>query len=183
MPTTDLLAGPADLAARLEDRTASDPIVLDALRRLSARFRGATGNHITTVTDETIELSGTGSTALQLFAAPVTAITEITINGEPITDYQVGKKAGILRRAGGWPDGLDNISITYSHGHTEVPADIQDAVLEMAEAFCNMSAGIDSVTTGDESIKMAASLINGGSLGTWADMVTKYTLGGNSDRS
>jgi hypothetical protein len=181
----DLLANPSDLAVRLDDRDADDPVLIDAIRRLSDRFRGATGNHITVVENDEIHLSGRGGSSLHLPAAPVTAIA-IVVDGTTLVagiDYQLGARSGIVRRDAGWPDGLDNIHITYSHGYASVPTDIQDAVLEMAEAFCNLTAGIESVTTGDETVKIANSLINGGSLGSWTDTVTKYTLGGNGDRS
>ncbi|WNM27549.1 hypothetical protein RN607_00685 [Demequina capsici] len=182
----DLLADPSDLAVRLDDLTASDAIVLNALKRLSARFRSATDNQITAVTGATITVSGRGNSSLLLPVRPITALTSVTVSGLEYVegyDFVVGYAAGILRRDFGWPDGLDNIVVVCDHGYATVPQDIQDAILDMAEVYCNMSAGIESVTTGSESVKIANSLINGGSLGSWNEVIAKYTIGGNGDRS
>lgn len=181
--TGDLLADPSDLATR-SGLAVNDPRLIDALKRLSARFRGETNNHVTLVEDDVYHASGRGRSDLPLPQAPIVGDVEVRIGGKlvPASDYQVGRRAGVLRHNHRWPDGLENIEVTYSHGHATVPPDIQDAVLEMAEAFLNFSAGVELVETGDERVKIANSLINGGATGAWSAAVAKYTLGGNTDR-
>lgn len=183
--TSDLLAAPSDLAVRLDGIDEDDPKLIDALRRLSNRFRGEVGHHISLVVDETIYLSGTGARGLLLPATPIVSTPTVRIDGKtvPATDYEIGRTAGILRHRTGWPDGLENIEITYTHGYSQIPGDIADAILEMAEAFFNMTAGIEQVTSGSESVKIANSLINGGATSSWSNAVAKYTRGGNTDRS
>lgn len=183
--TSDLLAAPSDLATRLDGIDETDPKLIDALRRLSDRFRGEVGHHVSLVVDETIYLSGKGGRGLLLPATPIVGNPTVRIDGTvvPASHYEVGRRDGILRHRTGWPEGLENIEVTYTHGYSQIPGDIADAILEMAELFFSMTVGIESVTTASESVKIANSLINGGTTSTWSNVVAKYMRGGNSDRS
>lgn len=186
VPTQEIpepyLAAPSDLAERL-GLTGTTPPVLLALRRVSDRFRGEVGHPVHLVTDDEYWASGDGSASLHLPAAPVIGTPTITLDGTPVTGFQVGRRAGLIRRTTGcWPDGLDNILVTYTHGYPSIPGDIQDAVLDVAEAACNLQAGIESVTTGGESVKFVTAIAAGGSTEAWTNAVAKYKLG-EGDRS
>ena len=177
---TPLLASPADLAVRLHVGS-TDPDLLLALQRASGRFVGEAGHPIVLVENDETWLSGQDARTLLLPAFPVIGTPTIKIDGGPVTDWEIGRERGILRRKGGvWPDGLDNIHITWTHGWAEIPADIQDAVLEQAETQFHAIAAIASTSAGGESITFSAQA----SLGVtnrWSDTVARYRVGGGED--
>lgn len=173
------LADPADLALRT-GMPETDPRLLLELRRVSDRFREETGRVITPPVTEIVYLSGRGHTALRLPGAPVTGPITVLINGEEVTDYEVGRASALLRRTGGkvWPDGLENIEVMYTHGweREDVPRGISDAVLELAEIGLNTTAGIEEVATGNERVRTSRILSSGGSTPAWGNAVAKYGL-------
>lgn len=182
-PTGDYLADPSDLA-QLTGLAPDNADLLLALRRASDRFRDEVGHPVLLVEADTCYLSGRGGPALHLPARPISDVT-VTIDGTevPASAYQVGRESGVLRhRTGAWPDGLDNIEVTYTHGYATVPPGIADAVLEAAELAITMTTGIESITTADESVKVANSLVNGGRTETWTKAVARYQVG-RGDRS
>lgn len=177
---TPLLASPVDLAVRLHVGPA-DPDLLLALQRASGRFIGEAGQPIVLVENDETWLSGKGSDTILLPAFPVIGTPTIEIDGGPVTDWEIGRKEGILRRKGGlWPDGLDNIHIKWAHGWAEIPADIQDAVLEQAETQFHAIAAIASTSAGGESITFSAQAALGVT-NRWAEAVTRYRVGGGDD--
>lgn len=167
------LASASDLATIL-GTTAGDPNVILAIRRASDRFEGAIGYPVGLVEDDEIQLAGDGSRVLLLPSCPIIGTPVVAVDGEAVTDFEVGRKAGVLRRKAGWPDGLDNIVVTYTHGWTVVPGDIADAVLEMAE-IDSRPHGVASVASGSESIGIAVT-IQTGVTQRWSDAVEKYRL-------
>lgn len=175
------LAAPSDLAQKT-GIPETDPDLVLALKRASNRFRGAVNHPVTLVTDDVVYLPGDGSSALRLPAAPIVGVPVVKVDGVTVTDFQTGRNAGILRRAAGWPDGLDIIEVTYTHGYAFIPSDIADLVLEVAEAALNMQAGIESIATGNESVKINNKMIGGGVTDLWETTVAKYALG-RGDRS
>ena len=177
---TPLLASPADLAVRLHVAS-TDPDLLLALQRASGRFIGESGQPIVLVENDETWLSGQDSRTLLLPAFPVIGTPTIKINGETVTDWDIGRERGILRRKGGvWPDGLDNIHIKWTHGWAEIPADIQDAILEQAETQFHAIAAIASTSAGGESITFSAQATLGVT-NRWAEAVTRYRVGGGDD--
>lgn len=179
--TTKYLADPSDLADRLGVDAQNKELLL-ALRRVSDRFRGAVHHPVHRVEDETIYLSGDGGPSLQLPAAPIIGTPTITHGARPMI-VQIGYRSGLLRCDNGFPDGLENIEVTYTHGYFEIPGDIQDAVLEVAEAACTHRPGVDLITTGNETVRFNSAIAAGGTTPLWADAVAKYIIGGNGDRA
>lgn len=175
MPTP-YLASPSDLALRtgLPD---TDPKLLQALTRASSRFRDAVGHEVSVVLDDEVDLSGDGTTILHLLARPIIGTPTVTIGGSAVADFQTGRRSGMLRRMGGWAEGLENISVTYSHGYAQIPEGISNAVLEAAEANMNIMTGIESISTGDESVKLSAVLAGGGATPAWTEAVARYEVG------
>ncbi|XBH21608.1 hypothetical protein V5R04_15590 [Jonesiaceae bacterium BS-20] len=172
----DFLAHPADLAVKT-GTPATDPRLLLALQRAGDRFEGKISYKINLVTDDVVLLSGDGSRHLFLPARPVVGTPTVKIAGTPTTAFEVARNNSILRHATGWPDGLDNIEVTFSHGWEIPPADIQDAVLEQAETIFLVTVGIQSRTAGSESITTSA-LAAIGVTQKWTDAVEKYALYG-----
>lgn len=181
-PGEELLADPSDLSIRT-GLAADDPELELALRRATHDFRAAVSHPVTRVTDDTIYLSGSGTASLQLPARPVIGTVDIMIDDTeiPATRYELGREAGLVRlKHGVWPDGLDNIAVTYTHGHlpTKIPGDIASAVLEAAELSLNTTAGVDQITTAGESVRLSAN----GTTTQWAATVARHGIG-RGDRS
>lgn len=176
--TTKYLADPALLAQKL-DVDVSDPNLLTVLRRVSNRFRDAVGHPVHRVDDDEVFLSGDGGPALQLPATPVLGDPQITHNGAEVTGVQVGRRSGLLRRVGGWPVGLENIRVVYSHGYDpeDIPGGIEDAVLEMAEIVYTLKYGVGTIASAGDTITFLAAMSAGGTTPAWDDAVSKYSRG------
>lgn len=172
------LATPQDLAT-LTKLAADSPILLLALDRASERFRQAVGHPVHLVTDDVILVDGNGSDTLVLPAAPATEIS-VKVDGTAVTDYSASLRAGILRRAARWPDGLGNIEVTYTHGYADIPGGIRDAVLEQAALSATVPAGIQSEAAGGMSVTWGQTATTGVTQ-KWSDAVAAYRLQG--DRS
>jgi hypothetical protein len=132
------------------------------------------------VEDDTILLNGDGGVTLLLPALHVTEIS-VKVDGETVTDYACSYEAGVLRRAGCWPDGLANIEVTYSHGWDPVPGDVQDAVLEQAAILAMVPIGVQSESAGTQSITWGHQATTGVT-DKWASAVALYRISGG-DRS
>ncbi|ANC31434.1 hypothetical protein [Isoptericola dokdonensis] len=168
------LARPDDVAL-LVGAASNDGKVQLALRRASARFEGEIGYSVERVVDDQVKVSGSGGTRLFLPGRPVVGDPVVTIAGEPVDDFEVNRAVGFLRRAAGWPDGEDNIDVTFTHGWPEdnIPGDIEDAVLEQAEAQYRAIAGVASATAGQESVTFTKAGVSQG----WTDTVERYAWG------
>lgn len=175
----DYLAEPSELAAWLpvgED----DPKLLAALLAASRRFRGRVGHPITAVADDEVTLDGNGRTSLLLPAAPVTAVSEVLLDGEPLVEGEdyAWSGDGFLRRLGGcvWPDRLRCIQLTYDHGYATVPEDIAEVVIDQARAMFRVQPGVQSIQAGGESVTFGAQSAVGVTA-QWSAVVDKYRLG------
>lgn len=182
--TSKYLADPAQLAERT-GADPSDPALLLALERATNRFIGAIGYRPQHTPETVFYLSGDGGRTLALPVAPI-GTPRVFIDGAelPPGAYSVARRAGILCRRAGWPDGLENIEVRVSYGYEEIPGDIQDAVLEAAEIGSTILPGVDSITTGDETIRFHGARSGGRAAGVtalWADTVEKYRLGWEGD--
>lgn len=173
------LATPEQLAT-LTKLPAASPTLLLALERASNRFRGEVGHPVHQVVGDTIWLDGDGTDTLLLPAAPFTTIT-VEVDGAVVTDFKPARRSGILRRPSGWPDGLENIEIVYTHGYETIPGDIVDAVLEQAQTqlFAMPAISSQGIGPGNVSYEKAATV---GVTQRWADTVARYSLNGG-DRS
>jgi len=176
--TTDYLADPADLAAWLPVGP-EDPKLLAALAAASSRFRGAVRHPVTPVAGDVMVLDGGGRSSILLPAAPVTAVSEVLLDGEPLvdgTDY-AWSADGFLRRLGGtvWPDRLRCLRVTYSHGYDPVPEDIQEVVIDQARVLYAVKAGVQTVQAGGITTTFGAQAAVGVSA-QWSAMVKKYRV-------
>jgi hypothetical protein len=145
-----------------------------ALDSACAEIRQALGNQtLTYVTDDVIELDGTGRTALLLPQLPVVHINSVTIDKGlatelAVTDWVLGL-GGVLRRKGTqldptawytrrppkvWPWGFGNITVDYDHGYDAYesepfPKDLINVALQVARStVSSLPAGITSETIG-----------------------------------
>ncbi|MFI5685901.1 mobile element protein [Streptomyces sp. NPDC051636] len=181
MAADEFLADPAELAAKL-GRSADDPKLLAALRSATRRFRGQVGHRVTLVTDDTVTLDGNGRESLLLPVWPTTAVTRVTLDGTELTegsDYS-WSESGMLRRLGFlyWPDRLRCLQVIYSHGWDgldNVPEDIQEVVLERAEAAFTIPVGVQSKAVGGQSVTFGAQAASGATE-AWVSAVNRYKV-------
>lgn len=73
-------------------------------------------------------ITGDGMAYLLLAACPVLAVSSVTVDGAPVTDYRLNAAAGILTRDAGWTRDAD-VTVTYLAGYRNQPgADVQGAL-------------------------------------------------------
>lgn len=177
MATTDYLADPEDLAVWL-GVPATDAKLRQALAAASSRFRGAVRHHVTAVASEELTVDGNGRESIPLPAAPVTEVTSVALDGEPLVDGEgfSWSQDGFLRRLGGcWPDRLRCIQVVYDHGYGTVPEDVAEVVIDQARALFAVLPGIQTRTVGGQSVTFGtqASI---GVTAQWTQVVERYRL-------
>ncbi|MFE9935852.1 mobile element protein [Streptomyces hirsutus] len=183
MAAEEFLADPAELAVRL-GRPEDDPKLLSALRSATRRFRGQVGHRVHFVEDDVVMLDGNGRESILLPVWPTTAVAEVLLDGQALTegtDYS-WSQAGILRRLGclRWPDRLRCLQTTYSHGWPEIPEDIQEVVLERAEAGFTIPVGVQSKAVGGQSVTFGAQAASGATE-AWMSAVARHKVRTSGD--
>ncbi|KMS71768.1 mobile element protein [Streptomyces leeuwenhoekii] len=178
MATTDYLAEPADLAVWL-GVPADDPKLRQALAAASSRFRGAVRHPVTAVTGDVVTVDGTGRESVPLPAAPVTAVSEVRLDGALLAEAAdfSWSSDGYLRRLGGqvWPDRLRCIQVTYSHGYEVVPEDIAEVVIDQARALYTVLPGVQTRQVGGQSVTFGVQAAIGVTA-QWTAAVERYRL-------
>jgi hypothetical protein len=136
----DPLATKSDLDKRGVD--IDSDAATPALAAASAAVRDAAGCAISSVTS-TVTMDAVTGCWLQLPGGPVTAVTEVLIGSTDVTDDVSLRFGGRLYLDSGWYEGTypgDEITVTYTHGFAEVPADIVDLVCALAAASIKAAA-------------------------------------------
>jgi hypothetical protein len=129
------------------------------------------------VEDDVVLLNGNGSELLLLPAKPCTSVA-VEVGGTVVTDYEISFRHGMLRRAARWPDGLSNIEVTFTHGYSDIPGGIQDAVLEQAAILALVPSGVQSESAGSQSITWGHQATTGVT-DKWVAAVAMYRLNGD----
>ena len=96
---------------------------------------------------DTVSLDGTGTDLLFLPQRPVTAAGTVEVNGTAVTDYTFTETGKLIRTsddeptwstwgqtyqpAAYWPEGRQNVSVTYTHGGS-VPNDVRMVAMMIA---------------------------------------------------
>ena len=127
----------------MEPRSLADSL----LESVSSAVREAAGCPITRVSAD-INLAGTWEQFLSLPVGPVTAVTEVQVDGKPVSDWKL--RDGRLWRAGGWGAQHRDISMTVTYGYATVPADIVTLVCSFVGA--GMIASQDGDLVKDRSL-------------------------------
>lgn len=183
--TADPLADPAELATWL-GVPATDAKLLAALEAASRRFRGAVRHPITMVVGDAFTLDGTGRRSLLLPAAPVSAVTSLTLDGTTLVegeDFEWSADGYLRRLPRGcvWPDRLRCVEGVYSHGYETVPEDIAEVVIDQARTMYRVQPGVQSVQVGGQQVTFGAQSAVGVTA-QWSAVVEKYRLN-RGDRS
>lgn len=182
------LATQADLEAALQ-RTLDPAQAAMALRRASARVRKYTRQVFTLVENETITIPGNGRvlylpqrplivddthplTVVELFG--ITNVEYETLEGRDYTrvgsQLTRGEAWWAPTRLMGWPwlrpQGIwaQRVRVTYSHGYTEIPDDVVDVVLDLAQMSMTNPQGLRSESIDDYSRTFASETIGGAQL-------------------
>lgn len=180
--------GNTAVLARALHKQPTDPMVTDLLETATAKFISHIGYQLEYQEHDEIWLSGDGGPMLALPGAPLHDDPIIRINDNPTPlppgragGVQVGRRTGILWRPAGWPDGIENIHVTYSHGHQIIPADVQDVVTEAALLATTIRPGVSRISSGDETIDFTKAIAEGGTTAQWGHVVETYRLSNNGD--
>jgi hypothetical protein len=173
----DLLADPEELAASLGVQP-TEPKLVWALTAASRRFRGAVRHPVSLVAGDAFVLDGNGRESVLLPAAPVLAVSSVTLDGESLTegtDFDWSAD-GFLRRLGGvWPDRLRCIRGAYDHGYAVIPEDIQEVVVDQARALYRIDPGVQTKTVGGQSVTFGVQAAIGVTA-QWTAAVERYQL-------
>lgn len=158
------LATVADLEARGVVVDASETTIVETyLAVASSIVRDAAGSPISEEIS-TISLEGGAEQRLHLPGQPVTAVSNVSVDGLAVTDYRLTN--GALWRSQGWQHGCDPsaVELTMTHGLATVPADIVDMVCRMAaQSLVAFRGGdiaprqVDAERIGDYSVEYADS--------------------------
>lgn len=138
------LATTADLSAR----GITEGELTTALSVASAAVREA-ADAVISQTTSTLTFPARHATFLPL-PKPVTAVSDATVGGVAIDGYEIEPDGLYLCR--GWGSG--GVSITFTHGLAEVPADIVDLTCNLAKAWLDHSATGGGSTAGLTSVRL-----------------------------
>lgn len=100
---------------------------------------------LTRILNDEITIDGSFSSVLRLPRPPVVEVTEVLMNGIPVTDFEPVGADRIVRTSrmlstypnvvreplGTWGGTAATLDITYTHGLAQVPEEIVDVVLEL----------------------------------------------------
>ena len=127
------LATTDDLVARGIDVTDAD-LADTMLGVASATIRGAAGSPISETLSTVSLVAWRGSELLRLPGLPVQHVSAVVVDGAPLTGFVLDGDR--LWSRFGWGDWRCpvTVTITYTHGLPEVPADITDLVCSFAAA-------------------------------------------------
>lgn len=148
-----------------------DAQALLAIDEATAVIQNYCNQKIEQVSDDTIQLDGTGSTKLFLPELPVVSISSVEADGVLLdpTYYALAENGVLWRKYGVWTVGARNISITYTHGYVSIPEDVKGVCYRSASrlyqarlkaAKVDFVGDVKSVSVGDYSISFG-----GGGLG------------------
>lgn len=142
--------------------------VVDAACQIVCTLTGQDFTEDTT----TVQLDGSGSDAIFLPQRPVTTVGTVTINGEDATDFTFNAEGRLTRTsedeptystwASGyqpsayWPEGRQNVEVTYEHGAGTAPADVRMVALTIAHRMVTQGGAIQEAV-GDVSKRYAVS--------------------------
>lgn len=165
----DPFISPTDLVDYLGRGTITDPgmiIAADAACDICRDVAEQTFN----LTTSTVTLDGTGTDALLLPELPVTAAGTVTVAGSAVTDYVLNGNGILFRKVTDddvdytdavrtltWPQGRQNITVTYDHGYADadLPRSIRMVALAIASRLVVQGVASEE-SLGDVRVKYAA---------------------------
>lgn len=169
----------ADIEAFLQVEISTAVQIASATRALeeaTTAIKNYTEQYIELVEDEEITIDTIGGTRIFLPELPVVSVASVIEDGNTLTaddDYKLGQH-GILYRIGGdeWPDDIQAVTITYTHGYATIPDDIVKVATRAASrayqaglraAESEAVLGVASKSLGDFSVSFGSE--SGGGVG------------------
>lgn len=139
---------PLATMADLSDRGILDGHRAAALKVASAAVREA-ADAVISQTVSTMTITARHDTHLPL-PGPIAAVSSITIGGAAVTGFSIEPDGLTYYR--GW--GLGDVTVTFTHGLVEVPADIVDLTCNLAKAWLDHVAAGSGTTAGLKSVRL-----------------------------
>lgn len=109
---------------------------------------------------------------------PVTSVTSVVADGEPVEDWAL-EPAGVIRISGALPRLVD---VEYSFGYVEIPSDVQAVCLQMAARSTTNPQALRQESIGSYSVTYAET--SGGTTGgvmlsvAEESVLQRYRVGG-----
>jgi hypothetical protein len=116
------------------------PRVTVSLEAACDAVRDYIGQTIDLVTDDAMEIPGSGTQFLLLPELPVVSVASITDEDAEAVDDWTLRDSGILYRREGWAHG-HIYTVTNTHGWATVPADIKIATFQVASSLASSQSG------------------------------------------
>lgn len=170
----------------LQSPTTIDPLALAAM----VAYCG--WDPTTPVVDEQILLDGNGTLSMFLPSLYVTAVTAVAVTLPDGSTYaaQIGTGLDVSWSVGGeltwlstalggvgcWPEGNQNIAVTYSGGYPAIPDDLQAALDSLTTRMPKVTSGLTQAKIGTASMTYAAALAQGGLLSVEQWVFDKYRI-------
>jgi hypothetical protein len=150
---------PGDLSA------AETATVTQALDMATGAIQSYTGQTLTLVTDDVVELYSTGETILLLPERPVVSITAVEEYGAVIaaTGYRFTPKGHLYRIGHRWPRWSDEnnvVEVTYTHGYATIPQAVKLVCLNLAETLFTNPGRVQSESIGSYSVSYSVSSVD-----------------------
>lgn len=157
----DMLLTTDELATYLQADVDSAAAAL-AIQLATGRVQAAAGQRLVAVTGDAFELDGSRDPYLKLPERPVNAVTAVTIDGLPVTDYTTYGRTGRLWRYCGWRGltittasaipPLSKVAGIYDHGYQPGDQRLQLAravALQLAGAAMSNPSGVEALAIDD----------------------------------
>lgn len=129
----DLITSEDLLEYGLTSEQAATALVSRLISAASAQVVDAAGTPLGGATSR-ITLAQPSGPILVLPGLPITEVHSVTVRGAEVSDYLI-TAGGLLREGGWWIDGKPTaVTVEYSHGIVEIPADIKDLTCRMVLA-------------------------------------------------
>lgn len=152
------LATIADLSAVLRrEIDEEDTAAQFALDTATAMIEAYIGQPVDEVEDDEITLDGTGTKVILLPAFPVSDVSAVAIDGDPLDEDEYEWSAtGELRRSNGtWPTTLRSVEVTYTHGYATTPAALAVIAATMAARIYDTPVAARQESIGGYSVTYA----------------------------
>lgn len=114
-----------------EKTNEKDPLLKQMITSSSAWIRNWLNRDILSAS-YTRTFNGTGGRGIFLAERPVLAVASVKVDGVALaSDRWALVGSSVTMKEGGWPLGVGNIEITWTGGYATVPAEIDQACIEL----------------------------------------------------
>lgn len=173
----------ADLVSQLTGgEVLASEVVPEWIQQARQEIDRRSGFSFTSLNAEDI-LDGNDLTTIFLCSFPVIEVLEITVDGQdiPIEDVVLNRRTGSLRRRSRslWPEGYQNIVVSYIHGHRLVPPVVQKiATILVAKSALAAKNGalVDSESIGDFTQSRSYKKLNDELERAWASLGKRFPI-------